>query len=413
MSEDEKETKTGFSLSLRELLTPEGKKNYWWLPFAFIFLFLIGGGFYAVSTMRQSAQKLVGGEGYTELSANSALYNSGTTVPKTGIFMDSEEESLAAAQQSATGAAKPRLSAALAAKQQAGSYASVSAGAAVPYGADSGERGAPGHMGQSAQSSMSARLQAKGYSGGRAAGGISKTSGQVSRGVAFQQSGSAAGVTSAPQDKPGAGAPKRGGGGGILESLRSAFRASVYGARTASQDSAKGWIARSFDATPEATTTVQYNAKMKAELDTVNPNSIPNFLRDQDLSAGGAKTLKVSAVSKPGLDEEATRLAAEKAAEENPGEDLFSSMFGSFGSRSDSPAEPAVNPADDGEMNNLSDPDADPNARADGGIVDEFGYISYGDPNGFQTIFDSEGNQLGCTDNAKGFCIPFGAPGCT
>lgn len=411
MSEDEKESKTGFSLSLRELLSSGIKKEYWWLPFAFIFLFLIGGGFYAVSTMRQSAEKLVGGESYTELSANSAVYNGGTTVPKTGIFMDTEEEPLTAAPGKAV-ADRPRLSAAPAAKYRGGSYASVSAGAEVPYGAGSGERNAPAQMGQSAQSSMSARLQAKGYSGGRVAGGISKTSGQVSRGVAFQQSGAAAGVTSAPQDNPG-GAPKRGGGGGILESLRSAFRASVYGARTASQDSAKGWIARSFDATPEATTTVQYSAKMKAELDTVNPNSIPHFLRDQDLSAAGAKTLTASPVSKPGLDEEATKLAAEKAAKENPGEDLFSSMFGSFGSKKDKPAEPAVNPADDGEMNNLSDPDADPNLREDGGIVDEYGYISYGDPNGFQTIFDSNGNQLGCTDNAKGFCIPFGAPGCT
>ena len=145
---------------------------------------------------------------------------------------------------------------------------------------------------------MSAKLQASSSLSGTGGRASSKTSGQAGT-AAFEESGAVTAVSS-QQSRLNAAAPKRGGGSGVLESLKGAFRASIYGARIASADSAKGWIARSFDATPEATTTIQYEENMRSKLDVVNPNSIPQFLREQDISAGGARTLSTSKVSNPG-----------------------------------------------------------------------------------------------------------------
>jgi len=100
------------------------------------------------------------------------------------------------------------------------------------------------------------------------------------------------------------------------------------------------------------------------------------------------------------------KAAEEEAAKEKsdaeemlPG--MMNSMFAGLGPKTDSAG-------DAGEYDGMSDPRAKP----DIGITDEFGYTSYGDPNGFQTVFDENGNQLGCTDNAAGISYLFGSPGC-
>ena len=73
-----------------------------------------------------------------------------------------------------------------------------------------------------------------------------------------------------------------------------------------------------------------------------------------------------------------------------------------FGSSSLSPkTEDSVSEDEDFSVSTSNN--ADPKAKAElEPVVDEFGYISYGDPNGTQVTFDSEGNLMGCTDNAAG-----------
>ena len=97
----------------------------------------------------------------------------------------------------------------------------------------------------------------------------------------------------------------------MLSALKGAFRASFYGARIASHDSARSWIAKTFDATPEYDTAIQYDDKMRSKLDKINPDSIPKFLREQDVSAAEAKTLAAAEVGKPQVDVEGTKQALE------------------------------------------------------------------------------------------------------
>ncbi len=402
--------KTGFFPSLKDLFggsSPRGgNRSYWWLPFAFLFLFLLAGGFYALGTMRQSAHKLVGGDSYDQFSANSAIYDGASAVPKNENFFTSEEEPLAEANPEPAG---DRLQVP---GENNGRRSVVSAAAApevmgVAGGGAEVRVGGRGLGVEPAQASMSAKLGARSSLQVPGSGQASRTSGPA-RAVAFQESGALAGVSGANKKLQAAGAG-RGVNSGVLESLRGAFRASIYGARLASQDSAKGWIARSFDAAPEAATAIRYAEKMRTDLDVVNPDAIPQFLRDQDLSADGAKALSVSEVSKPGLakdpsGEEKKDAKDELAAKLLPG--MMNSLFKGF---TPEPGLKEKEAEDGGGITSLSDPQA----KQDVGVTDEFGYTTYGPSDGFQTVFDSDGRQVGCTDNTGGFSIPFGSPGCT
>ena len=101
--------------------------------------------------------------------------------------------------------------------------------------------------------------------------------------------------------------PKQAERGSVMNALKGTFKASFYGARLASHDAAKNWDAKTFDGSPEATTAIEYDDKMRASLDRINPGSIPNFLREQEVSVAEAKRLSDSAVAKPELNKEATK----------------------------------------------------------------------------------------------------------
>ena len=61
-----------------------------------------------------------------------------------------------------------------------------------------------------------------------------------------------------------------------MNALKSAFKANLYGARLSSQDAAKGWIAKSFDATPEAETSIEYDPVEKPALTVTPPLATTN-----------------------------------------------------------------------------------------------------------------------------------------
>ncbi|MEK7722660.1 MAG: hypothetical protein AAB359_09765, partial [Elusimicrobiota bacterium] len=294
------------------------KENYWRLFLCLVLVLLAGGGYYALTGMRQAAHKLAGGADYDQLSANSSIYDGGSGVAENGDYFPLDEE---AARAQAVGGAKSdrvnsplirtreelvadasgkRPSQAVAVKEEEELFSAESSGAA------------PG-----GQVAMSEKLQIRAsLSGGAAGTKDAKNPPSSSAGAtgAFQGNGVVAGKASG-QRETNAGIPKKSGRGSVVESLKSAFRASFYGARLSSQDSAKGWIAKSFDGTAEAATAIEYDDKMRSKLDKINPDAIPGFLREQDVSVAEAKRLTASDVAKPKMDIEGTKEAL--AADEN------------------------------------------------------------------------------------------------
>ena len=285
--------------------------NYWRLSLAFVFLFLAGGGYYALSTMGDAAHKLAVGDKYQQLSANSAVYSGAAALRKSDSFFPADEREAAevgdAAAPGLAGPGKPDVSAA--GREISDLPGGHGADAAPAAQAEEAYRpAASGATGSPAPGTFLARLQAR-TSGlaGRSGGQTSSTSGGGQT-EAFGGGAPAAGRPSVQRETVSA-ALKKGGAGGVMNALKGAFRASFYGARIASHDSARSWIARSFDASPEAVSAIQYDEKMRARLDRLNPDSIPKFLREQDVSAAEARTLAASEVGKPQVDVEGTKEA--------------------------------------------------------------------------------------------------------
>lgn len=371
---------------------PEGKKSYWWLTLCLLLVFLAGGGYLALKAMRQSAQKLAGVE-TSSLSADSAVYGGETARGKADNVFASDEPAPAAKEggSALNEKLKPGWVKEMAAEAAAKGAASQAATPQGPQAGENAQDSRPQAAARQGGGSMADRLQSKASLGGRSGASASKTE-APSQVEGFQANGATAGKP-AIQKETRAAAPAKGGGGGVLSALKGAFRASFYGARVASQDAAKGWIARSFDASPEAETSIKYDEKMKAKLDVVNPNSIPKFLRDQDVSAAEAKTLPTSQVADPSIDKESTKdsLAADKSyqAKKAAGDlagSVINPMFaGVGGSRS-----PDATNGDGGDQYR------DPQAAADLRDIAAEEYVSV---NGF-------GGECGCSKDAPCCCLP-------
>ena len=141
---------------------------------------------------------------------------------------------------------------------------------------------------------------------------------------------------------------------------------------------------------------------MKAKLDRVNPGSIPNFLRDQNMDATDAKSLGVSSVGKPELDKDGTResLAEDKDYQSKKNSQYLAKAlftpFGPFGGGSNSATDPA----------SLSATPPDP---------DNGGARSFSDPNDAQNLLEiglqdyiateGYGVECGCTLKAPCCCL--------
>ncbi len=395
-----------------------GKKSYWWLTLSLLLVFLAGGGYFALKAMRQSAQKLAGVES-AGLSADSSVYSGDARGKAENVFA-SDEPGPAPAAKAAGSALNDKLKPGWVKEMVAEASSKEAASQAVsPQGAQDEETAQGGQPAAAPQGggAMSAKLQAKASFGGRAGAAASKTAAPSGAVGDFQANGAAVGKPSV-QKTTGAAAPRKGGGGGVLDALKGAFRASFYGARLASQDAAKGWIAKSFDASPEAETSIEYDPKMKAKLDVVNPNSIPKFLRDQDVSAAEAKTLATSAPGSPSMDKDGTKDSLDedkdyqkKKAASDLAKSMLNPLFGALGGLggdSSAPTDPtATDPAsEDPAAKAMQDPNADPSL----GSVDEYGNTTISGEDGMNYIFDPDGKLLGC-DNGS-MCIMPGGDGC-
>ena len=157
-----------------------------------------------------------------------------------------------------------------------------------------------------------------------------------------------------------------------MDALKSAFRANLSGARQASHDASRGWIARSFDANPESSYSLGYDEKMKAKLDRINPNSIPKYLREQNLDASEAKSLRIPEVDKPEFDGDGTKEALKSDKDyqdkKDSSQDLAKALFNPIGpfaaaGSADNPvaagAGDSASPAGEADPGKYDDPEAE------------------------------------------------------
>jgi len=413
---------------------PEGKKNRWGLTLGLLLLFLAGGGFYALNSMRAAAHKLAESANNGPLADDSSVYTGKAAARSADVFA---ADAPAPAEKPAGSALNPKLKPGwvreMAAEQEAAargaSAATVPAAGREEDQQKQQQRAAGGAAAPRTGSSMGARLQARGGFGGRFGAMPSKGASTAQVGD-FQANGAAVGKPSFQRQTTQAGAPKKGGGGGVMDVLKGAFRASFYGARIASEDSAKNWIAKTFDATPDAATTLEYDEKVRTKLDVVNPNSIPKFLREQDVSAAEAKTLTPSDVSTPKGDSEGTQEALKedtnyqkKKAMGMLGDGMLNGLFSGIGggSGSSTDKDAAAGDTKDGtdragsggstysvSPNDISW-DVDPSLWS----TDEFGNTTVPGANGMSYIFGKDGGILGCESAGANMCLMAGADGCS
>ncbi|MDO8803171.1 MAG: hypothetical protein Q7R35_01960 [Elusimicrobiota bacterium] len=407
--EEEKETEqepaeqdlAGQEPEAQETGEEEKKRNYWWLSLGLMLCLLAGGGYYALSGMRQAAHKLAGGENYDQFSANSSVYEDGSAAVKNKDYFPLDED--AARAQSAAGAAGGRINSSLVRTRQE-LVADASGAQAAPAAAvqDAEETPSAGNAAPpAARGTMVEKMQARAFlSGGPGKSASSKGSSPGVTVAPFQGGGASVGKASEQRETRGA-PPKQAGRGSVMDSLKGAFKATFYGARNASHDSARGWVAKAFDGSAEATTAIEYDENMRAKLDKINPDSIPKFLRDQDVSAAEAKRLEISDVGAPKMDKEGTKeaLAEDKAYQAKKlASDFSSSMInGLFAG-----------------ISGTGSPGGDDRAGP-GAPEDPEGFALFADSEDGQSLLDQElqdyielngfGEECGCTMEAACCCL--------
>ena len=388
-------------------LGPKNARGYKWVSTALVLAFLVVGGFVAWVGMKNAASNLAGVDSYNQLSANSVVYEKGSVV-KAG----KEENFFASEEESATVVPAPKNelpdssggAAARSASMAEGLSALGSAGRAggTEGGGFSSGPGQSWARPQASGSGIADKLVIKDMNSGQLKGG------QTSKTTALRSEEANGSVSvrlaQAKNDAPGAGIAK-GSKTAVLEALKSAFKANLYGARLASQDAARGWIAKKFDATSDSAYSLEYDEKMKAKLDRINPDSIPKFLRDQNLDVTNAKSLGVSEVVKPEVDKEGTKEALkndkdyqEKKEKESLAKALFTPMGPFTGSAAGGGA-PA--PADGVNVKGFSNPDgeqtfSEAEASEGGGI-----------------FFDNNGGDCNCPPNTCCSCVPLSPLACS
>jgi hypothetical protein len=85
-----------------------------------------------------------------------------------------------------------------------------------------------------------------------------------------------------------------------LDMLKSTYKTTLYAARDASNDTARHWTAKAFEGAANIKATIQYDEKVRAKLDKINPNSIPRYLKDEEMDSK-YNSLKASNVPLPDM----------------------------------------------------------------------------------------------------------------
>ncbi|MCG2725767.1 MAG: hypothetical protein L6420_05850 [Elusimicrobia bacterium] len=374
-------------------------KNLWWLQLSFLFLLLLGGGFYAFITMGDVAHKLVGGDNYNDMSEHSRIYGSAVLSSERNIFFTSEESLF---NDSADNKSSLSSSDFFKGKGAVGA-SSGDAGVSEKNFNKNSEEGDSGNVKSSLarghfSNSLERRLPIKKSNIFSGKGSDSKTSGAFS--------GSNKSVVSSKEVKQ---KSAKGGETGAnnktsaMQALKKTWKMGIYGARDASKDAAKNWIARAFDNSVSSEYSLEYDEKMKRQLDIIDPKSIPDYLRDTDVNQSSAKSLGIKDVGAPELDKDGTKKALDsdvkyQAAKlaNDASKGMLNSLFGGMDFGGDqSPAYQdiggdAMALEDIDEVNTMSDPNEPPQLN-DSEIMD---------------IGGGCGEECGCSCATPCCCLP-------
>lgn len=286
---------------------------FWLVPVA---AFLVVGGLIAVVSMRDAAEKLVGRPQAGGMSSGSGLGVASRGSGLAGSDFFSSEEDISGDALAAYERQRLAVEDRLYDKGSSGKVTAFQQGGAADGQAGGGEGQAGGRgysgAGSSGGRGPMPRLASKISSGKGSGQGAAKSSLGAAGVSSFgARAGKPATVTGSSQADMKGGA-SRSGAGGVIDSLRSAWRGSVMGAREASNDAARSMLARSFDGSPSSERlSLQYDENMKKALDVVDPNSIPKFLRDQDLSSDRAAKYAVPEITGAKVNREGTEKALE------------------------------------------------------------------------------------------------------
>lgn len=385
--EDKKEEKKGAAVF--------SVKKYWKIQVFLLLIFLLGFGFLAYFLLGKQAHKLVGTDSYSELSRNSYGENK-SLVKKLIAYFSSEEKTLTEERPDGFSFDNSSI-----ASSQASENSKTSSSVS--------QESVPGAVYQGGASSMSSSKLSSSLGSSLASASLGKSKTELSN---FTEGGKNKAVGTTPADKAnfskGAYAQKK---VSALDALKGAWKASLYGARLSSQDAAKSWTAKAFDSSPEAEMSLKYDEKMKSKLDRLNPNAIPQYLKDQNIEMEAMDSAKPSDV--PDFTEDNGKKEKELNAEKEMKEKLaqqfaggmFNSMYGN----------PSSNDKDE-ESAASSLGIEEPESRAQLGptvTTDEFGYIRVTGDDGMIQIFDPDsGAILGCEVPDAGMCVMPGAEGC-
>lgn len=381
---------------------------FWLLP---VGAFLAVGGLIAMVTMKDAAQKLSGRPQAGDASASAGPFASRGASDHGAYDFFSSEENIPEEALSSYESHKSAIEDRLYEKSSTGKVTAFSGPAAGHGPGDDGGAGASANRpspGPGRASGPAPKLAAglTSFKGGLK-GGSSRSSLGAAGAASFGRQGGKPAVVSASGETGTRKGSSRAGGGGVIEALRSAWRGSVMGARDASNDAARTLVARSFDGSPSSERlSLEYDEKMKKELDVVSPDSIPQFLRDQDLSADRASAYDVPEVKDVKVDRAGTEAALK---EDKAYQDTLASM-----------ANGMLNPMFSGVTNTngaggAEDPDAKgatPPENDDAGMFsipdtpqdDEWMYNLYN-----EDIIDTTGDcgeECGCSCEAPCCCLP-------
>lgn len=425
---DEKEKKLIYAL---ENFSFKKVFKYNFIIFISIFLFLGVASYFVLSSQ---GSKLAGGSKYSELSSS---YTSGerfSLIKKIKVFF-SEDKDISVANNSEKSDDED-----LYMSDSSEVSNNISAGASSTSAGKGGYNTASNKYAQanaynSSNSNMSniSRLSSELSSINAAVGsGGSSTSLQ-----SFDSNSRArVGVRSANGQKVTAALPRGKSEGSAMELLKNTYKATLYAARDASNDTARSWTGKAFDLTPMIQDTIEYSEEMRAKLDKINPNSIPAFLRDPSLDIDSIRTLKDANV--PGLSSDEDKIAkamdeindAKKNFENNDKKNLLNNLasinpmynMGNDDSTDEeidnqsyrvNPTTPKTATSPEGKV--VTPASSEPEIGEGTSVLstDEYGYIRLTDDSGNVQIFDpNSGKILGCENPAAGMCLMPGADGC-
>ncbi|MBU2529798.1 MAG: hypothetical protein KKD35_02060 [Elusimicrobia bacterium] len=377
------------------------KKSLWWLQLSFLFLFLGGGGFYAYVNMNKEAHKLVGGDKYADMS-ESKIYNSKVSDSKRNFFFSSEEEDLSNSNSASKSSPAPFT--ALEKKELEKGSSKISG----MDGDDSVENSKENYStaqrasssGGNVSNSLKQRLAIKKDRVFSGKGTGAKTSGSFLTSSKGEVSIKENEETTDKKGKTVA-AKKT----SVMEVLKQTWKTGIYGARDASRDAAKSWIARTFDNVAPSRYSLEYEENVKKDLDRIAPSSIPGYLRDMDVNKSSAKKLGIKDVGTGELDLEGTKEALDKDVKYQAAKtanDLSGGMVNSMFSGMDF-GEGAIG---GDAMDEEDKPDSEDDNRA----------MPMSEPEDYPELFEEEmmdfgggggcGEECGCTCAAACCCLP-------